>query len=286
MHIEKTSLMNAHRFRITILVDNQAAPGLMSEHGLSLWIEAEDKSILFDTGQGSALAANASVLGVDLSEIDILVLSHGHYDHTGGIPQVLKVNEKIEAYCHPGVVQPRYAIRDGTPKPIQMPRESIVAINKLPAQRLHWVSQPLLLSERIGITGPIPRQTSYEDTGGPFFLDPEGRRVDPIDDDFALWIQTEDGLVICVGCCHAGLVNTLNHVRCLNKGSRVRAVIGGFHLLTASSQRIDQTLAALRSLEPDMVISCHCTGEHAVAALRDALRERVLPGAAGMTYRF
>ncbi|MDD5153870.1 MAG: MBL fold metallo-hydrolase [Desulfovibrionales bacterium] len=101
-----------------------------------------------------------------------------------------------------------------------------------------------------------------------------------------MWIQTEDGLVICVGCCHAGLVNTLNHVRRLNKGSRVRAVIGGFHLLTASSQRIDQTLAALRSLEPDMVIPCHCTGEHAVAALRDALRERVLPGAAGMTYRF
>ncbi|MDD5451902.1 MAG: MBL fold metallo-hydrolase [Desulfovibrionales bacterium] len=221
MHIEKTSSMNAHRFRITILVDNQAAPGLMSEHGLSLWIEAEDKRILFDTGQGSALAANASVLGVDLSEIDILVLSHGHYDHTGGIPQLLKVNKKVEAYCHPGVVQPRYAIRDGTPKPIQMPRESIVSINKLPAQRLHWVSQPLLLSERIGITGPIPRQTSYEDTGGPFFLDPEGRRVDPIDDDLALWVQTEDGLVICVGCCHAGLVNTLNHVRRLNKGSRV-----------------------------------------------------------------
>ena len=278
--------MTSANTQVTILVDNQAGERLVAEHGLSLWIETEDKRILFDTGQGSAVENNARALGIDLGKTDILVLSHGHYDHTGGIPQALKYARKINLYCHPGVVQPRYSIRDGVPKPIHMPQESLAAIDKLPAQSLHWVSQALLLSERIGITGPIPRETSYEDTGGPFYLDPQGRRPDPIDDDLALWIRTDGGLVVCVGCCHAGLVNTLNHIRRQSNGLSVRAVIGGFHLRNASRQRLDETIAALRLLEPDMVVPCHCTGEPAIALLRDALGERVSPGAVGMTYQF
>ena len=221
-----------------------------------------------------------------MGQTDILVLSHGHYDHTGGVPKVLQHTRKVAVYCHPGVVQPRYSIRNGTRKPIQMPRESIAAFDRLPSQHLHWVQQPIWLSERIGLSGPIPRETSYEDTGGPFFLDPGGKRADLIDDDLALWIRTDAGLVICVGCSHAGLVNTLNHGRRLSNGLRVRAVIGGFHLLNASCQRLDQTVAALRSLRPDMLVHCHCTGEHAADVLRDALGEGVSSGAAGVTYQF
>ena len=161
-----------------------------------------------------------------------------------------------------------------------------MAIGKLPLEHLHWVQQPILLSDKIGITGPIPRETSFEDTGGPFFLDPEGRRADAIDDDLALWIRTDDGVIVCVGCSHAGLVNTLNHVQHLTHGLRIRAVIGGFHLLNAGRERLDQTIAAVRLLEPDMVIPCHCTGEFAVALLRNDLGERVSPGAAGIKYRF
>lgn len=272
--------------RITILVDNHAGDGLSAEHGLSLWIEAEGLHILFDTGQGMALESNARILGVDLDKTDILTLSHGHYDHTGGIAQVLQRAQKANVYCHPGIVQPRYAIRDGTPKSIQLPRMPMAAIDRLSSQHLHWVQQPMLLSERIGVTGPIPRETSFENTGGPFYLDPEGRRADPIEDDLALWVQTDDGLIVCVGCSHAGLVNTLNHVQRLSNGQRIRAVIGGFHLLNASRERLEQTVAALRLFEPDIVVPCHCTGELATDMLRNVLGERVLPGAAGMIYRF
>ena len=272
--------------RITILVDNHAGDGLSCEHGLSLWIETEGRHILFDTGQGGALEANVRALGVDLGETDILVLSHGHYDHTGGIPRVLQHAPKADVYCHPGVLQPRYSIRDGRPKPIHMPQESMSAIEKIPAQRLHWANQALFLSERIGITGPIPRETSFEDTGGPFYLDIEGRRADPIEDDLALWIRTDNGVIVCAGCSHAGLVNTLNHVRLLSNDQRVRAVIGGLHLVNAGRERLDQTVAALRSIEPDMMVPCHCTGELATDLLRSALGKRVTPGAAGMTYEF
>lgn len=276
----------ATRTSITILVDNQAEAGLIGEHGLSLWIESHGVRVLFDTGQGVALVPNSRSLGIDLGRADTLVLSHGHYDHTGGVAHVLPRALHARVYCHPAVVQPRYSIRNGEPRPIQMPHHCLDAIDKLPAKRRCWTQKPLQLAENIGLTGPIPRNTAYENTGGAFYLDPEGRRADPVDDDLALWIRTETGLIVCVGCSHAGIVNTLQHVRSLNGGLPIRAVIGGFHLLDADRHRIDHTLDALRQLEVDRIIPCHCTGGRAVAALQQVLGERTSPGAAGRTFPF
>jgi 7,8-dihydropterin-6-yl-methyl-4-(beta-D-ribofuranosyl)aminobenzene 5'-phosphate synthase len=193
----------------------------------------------------------------------------------------------VTVYGHPGTVWPRYAIRDGVCRAIHMPHASMAAIDALPSERMHWVSQPVRLWEAFGLTGPIPRKTPFEDPGGPFFLDPEGRRPDAIDDDLALWVETARGVVVCVGCCHAGVVNTLSHVQELNPGARIRALIGGFHLVNASRRRLDQTVAVLRDLDIELLVPCHCTGDDAVKTLTDALGPRRLsPGAAGNTYRF
>lgn len=269
---------------VTILADNQAGDGFIQEHGLSLWIETPGRHILFDTGQGKALEWNARALGVDLSQTDVLVLSHGHYDHTGGVPHVLKQARPIEVYAHPGVIQNRYSIRDGIAKPVQIPREARAALDQLPARNLHWVTEAVWLDEDIGITGPIPRQTPYEDPGGPFYLDPEGQHADLIEDDLSLWIQTRKGLVICAGCCHAGLVNTLNHIRRLTQHDHIHAVIGGFHLLNANARRLEQTLAALRSFSPEWVVPCHCTGDLAIEALKTAFGGRMTTGHVGARY--
>jgi 7,8-dihydropterin-6-yl-methyl-4-(beta-D-ribofuranosyl)aminobenzene 5'-phosphate synthase len=278
--------MDASPIDITILVDNQAGPGLTTEHGFSLWIEADDRHILFDTGQGPALPANARSLGVDLRKTDALVLSHGHYDHTGGIPHVLHVAPKAHVYCHPGVVQPRYSLRNGSPKPAHMPPESMAAIDKLSEKNLHWISEAVMLSENIGLTGPIPRQTTFEDTGGAFYLDPETRHVDPIEDDLALWIKTDDGLVICVGCCHAGIINTLTHIRRLSGVARIRAVIGGLHLLNADDRRLNHTLAAMKTIAVETVIPCHCTGDRAIDKLEAAMGAKILRSGSGTAHHF
>ena len=280
------STMNAEELRITVVVDNHASAGLAAEHGLSLWIDTGARRIWFDTGQGPALAVNAPALGIDPCRADTLVLSHGHYDHSGGLPLVLDACDPIDVYAHAGVVQPRYSIRDGQARLISMPHEAMAALDRVASERLHWVSTPLWLAPNIGLTGPIPRHTAYEDTGGPFYLDAQAVRADPIVDDLALWIRTGEGLVVCVGCSHAGLINTLDQIRRLDPERPIRAVIGGFHLVAAGEERLMRTAAALRDLAPRCVMPCHCTGDAATAYLKEALGGMVQPASAGMTYRF
>ena len=272
--------------RITILVDNQAGEGLAAEHGFALWIETGGKNILFDTGEGPALLHNAPQLGVDLATADCLVLSHGHHDHTGGVAALLEKTGPLDVYFHPGLTDERYAIRSGKAISIKMPPASAAALANLPEARKHPVPAPAEIFEGVGLTGPIPRRTAYEDTGGPFFLDPAAGRADPIEDELALWIRTSGGLVVCLGCGHAGVVNTLEHVRRLSGETKIRVVMGGFHLVEATPRRLELTAAALAGLDPELIIPCHCTGEPAVAALKSKLGSRVVAGRSGNSFEF
>jgi len=270
---------------LRVMVDNLADEGLTVEHGFSAWVEAGDERVLLDTGAGAALAPNAERLGIDPARASAIVLSHGHYDHTGGLPFALSRGSSAGLYFAPDVDRDRFSRHpDREPRAIGMTAEARVAMRALPASRLHETRETRLLAPGIGLTGPIPRSCPFEDTGGPFFFDAVGDRADPINDDQALWLETEGGLVVVVGCCHAGIVNTVERVRAATGLVRVRGIVGGLHLLHASEERLERTIAALRSWNLDFLVPCHCTGERAVAALRSDLGDAVVrPGRAGMT---
>jgi 7,8-dihydropterin-6-yl-methyl-4-(beta-D-ribofuranosyl)aminobenzene 5'-phosphate synthase len=278
--------MTDNEIVIKILVDNKADGNLLKEHGLSIWIEAFNKKILFDTGQGKALIHNSSALGCDISLADALILSHGHYDHTGGVIDVLKHNPSIRMYCHPMVISERFSVKDGAePRNISMPSDVSSAIRGLPKEQVCWAIRPERIDSNIGLSGPVPQVHPLEDTGGPFFLDPGAKRPDPFEDDMALWMQSDRGLIIITGCCHSGLINTVNHVCRVSNNQKVYAVIGGFHLKGASTERLEATAEAMLEWDIKTIIPCHCTGDGPVAFLKQRFGKKIIEGYAGLEWK-
>lgn len=270
---------------ITILVDNQACAGLTGEHGFATWIKVAGRSILFDTGQ-AALEANAAALGCDLSRLDALILSHGHYDHGGALAKVLAQAPGASLYCHPRAFIPRFSVKPGEPpRLIAVPEADRDVVANLPSWRVRPVDGPCELAPGMFLSGPIPRRHPLEDTGGPFYLDPAGRQPDPLDDDLALWIETREGFTVLTGCCHAGLINAVEHIRAVSGIDRVRGIVGGLHLLNASEARLAATCAALRDWAPEFVVPCHCTGEGAVARLQAEFGGMIMAGYAGFNLK-
>lgn len=149
--------------------------------------------------------------------------------------------------------------------------------------RVVWTNEPTRIADHIGVTGPIPRNTTFEDVGGPFFLDPECSTPDWIVDDQALWIETPKGLVVVLGCAHAGVVNTLDYVVSLLGITRVRAIIGGMHLLHANEERLHKTARALNRYGVEILALCHCTGDAAMSRLASACPDGFVRLAAGLT---
>jgi 7,8-dihydropterin-6-yl-methyl-4-(beta-D-ribofuranosyl)aminobenzene 5'-phosphate synthase len=265
--------------RIVVLADNVAGPrGLLAEHGLSLWLETGGHRILFDTGQGLALAHNAGVLGVPLARADAVVLSHGHDDHTGGLAAALEGRRGVPVYAQPEVMSVRYSRRGGEAHAIGMPAAARQAL----AQRggLRSSKVPLPVCGGLRLTGAIPRRTGFEGETGTFFLDEEGRDPDPLADDQAAFVETRAGAVVLLGCAHAGVVNTLRQVESLATGP-IHAVIGGMHLAAAEPERIEATVRALVDRDVRRVVPCHCTGLAATAALVREMGSRCTPGHVG-----
>ncbi len=278
------NLMSLSSLKFTLLVDNNAPDELEKEHGFSVWIEVEGRRILFDTGQLGALQVNAKRLGINLEDAEMLVLSHGHYDHTGTIPEFLAVNPNAQIYMADNAKIDRWSNKPGTePRSIGIPERSRQALLALPAERITEITSPYYLMPGVGLTGPVPRISAFEDTGGPFYLDNESKADDLIEDDQSMWFETDEGLIILLGCCHSGLVNTINYIRSISGKDKVRGIIGGMHLVNADDKRLNYTFDAFKSWQPEFLVPCHCTGEGPTINMVNVIGEEIVkPGQAGM----
>ena len=249
--------------RVTVLVENTAfGRHLRAEHGLAFWIESGPHRILFDTGQTpEVLFHNAECLGIDLSTTDTVVLSHGHYDHTGGLNAILAQGGGVDLFLHPGALARRYSRgKDGSVNEIGMPGSPDREELSTKAASVTWTSKCSTIRDGISVTGGVPRNTDYEDTGGGFFLDERCEVPDPIDDDQAVFFDSAEGTVVLLGCAHAGVVNTLRHVQAQADHNLFVGVVGGTHLVAASDERMRKTVEALGEFELDLLAPVHCTG--------------------------
>ncbi|MBN2019286.1 MAG: MBL fold metallo-hydrolase [Sedimentisphaerales bacterium] len=260
--------------RITVLIDDKASrPGLKAGHGLSLWIEHREKRILFDTGQSGIVVENAKKLGVDLADTDAVVISHGHYDHTGGLSAVLDIATKAKIYLHPAAIVTKFSQKASTTKSIGM---SVSAKKAIQGRNVIWTVTPAQLFPEMAVTGQVPRKNTFEDAGGPFFLDKNRQKADELLDDQSLFIESAKGLIVILGCAHSGVVNILNYATKLTGQNNIYGIIGGMHLLNAKDARISNTIDAFRSYDAQKIAPLHCTGQNALDEIKKTFPDRFL----------
>lgn len=252
--------------RITTLSENTAQLGVLAEWGLSILVETENRKVLLDTGMSISAVHNADILGIDLSTVDTIVLSHAHVDHTGGLRDVLRRTGEVEVVAHPDIWIPKYVVFGELQRYAGIPfmREELESLGA----SFKLTKEPYKISDDIMTTGEVAMTTDYEQIDDRLCLKVGDEMIpDPLTDDLALVVKTEQGLALITGCAHRGIVNTVRHVQSITNGEYIHTIIGGTHLHVSSPERIEKTAAELKELGLQRLGVSHCTGFYPAAAL-------------------
>lgn len=267
--------------KIHILMDNYVtSPKLLSQHGLSFFIEAHNKKILFDAGQTDAFINNAKVLGLSLSEIEAIVLSHGHYDHTGGLEGLAKLNKKAQIYMHPYALNEKFSLKDGMIRHAGIPfKLESIGLNQ---ERIKFNIKAKYIFDDILISGEIQRSNNFETIPKNLMIKKDDNLIqDDMIDEQMLIIREKRGIIIILGCSHPGVANCIEYASRLLPNEKILAVIGGIHLKNANEERINTTIEYLKSKNIERIIPLHCTGFEAMSEIKRVLKDKCIIVAVG-----
>lgn len=293
-----TSNEIVHRFNMSKgpLIADDGFSTLIAEHGFSAMIQVKcggkQAAVLLDTGMSpNGLLHNSGTLGINLNDIQAIILSHGHVDHTMGLPSLIEQSDspQIPLICHPDAFLDRklimpdgYEVNVSAPKLTASQQKKIALVNK--------TDPTLLVENMVLVSGEITRTTDFE-TGFPIhYTKRDGRwENDPLvkDDQCVIVNVRGKGLVIITGCCHAGLINTINYAQTLTNCQQIYAVLGGFHLTGGIYEKIiPTTIHELQKIHPTYLMPGHCTGLSAISQMALAMPKAFIPNNVGTTLVF
>ena len=271
--------------RITIICENTVGRLIgLGEHGFSALIETEQKNYLFDTGSGHSVVKNSLELNKDLRTIRKIFLSHGHYDHTGGLPEILKLRGKVDVHAHPHVFLDRFHVikENGkeTKRFVGLPFKKSY-LESLGANFI--LNKDFIEIEKgIFLTGEVPRKTSFEKPDPGLFSDIDGKTdQDTFLDDQSLILDTGKGLILILGCAHSGMINIINHVIDKTGKENFYAILGGTHLDFLTAEQLDESIKVLKRIKIEKIGVCHCTGMRAAFRLHQEFGDRFFYGHVG-----
>ena len=263
--------------QITTLIENNPSDQgqLLFEHGLSFYIEADGKNLLFDTGQSGDFIENAKALNKDLNKLDVCLISHGHYDHSGGLKRLVNEIDKIpllivgEEFFKPKYKkESKFKFRyNGSSF-----EEAFLTKNQIPLRKVK--EDKVALTDHILIFHNFHRHTDFETRNCKFYLKENNKYTpDEFDDEIALGIVTEKGLVVIVGCSHIGIVNILKTIS-ERVNIPIYAVVGGTHLIEADEGRMEKTMNSFQEMGIQLIAVSHCTGEKGIRFLQQNLKNK------------
>ncbi|NLO74182.1 MAG: MBL fold metallo-hydrolase [candidate division WS1 bacterium] len=263
--------------RITLLVDNLPGRGLRSEHGISLLVETDAGSVLFDTGQSDAWQHNLRVLGKNPGAIQAVALSHGHYDHTGGLAAAAALLPGVTVFAHPDCLRPRFANDGLRRRGIGMPQA-----DKNSETSFTFNERPETIMPGVTLSGVIPLRIETNDpAANRFLIQTDHLEPDRFVDEQCLILQEGERVGVLLGCSHRGVENNLLAALELAGSSHVDLAIGGMHLGSADDARLKALAGFLQEHDIRHIVCCHCTGDRAYRYLSARLGERVTQGHTG-----
>ncbi|NBH14082.1 MBL fold metallo-hydrolase [Lachnospiraceae bacterium] len=272
--------------KVSILTENTVYKrGFLGEHGLSLLIEYQGKRYLFDTGQSQVFLHNAQKLRLQKKDLDGIILSHGHYDHGGGMEYVREWGNDVPVYVQQKAFEKKY-----TENPRNKEIRYIGLENAAGWQQGKGICRLqggcTKIGEGVYLLSEIPYTTEFEPMPDGFWREvlkvqePE-LEADPMADEQLLVMEHEQGLSIFAGCAHPGIINCLKYVQSEFPGVPVHSLVAGMHLKSCDSQRIRRTIRALQEMGIDIVVPLHCTGIRAIGMIKEVLGERCILAEAG-----